>query len=648
MMLNNFIGGGQIFLHKIRMLRQVFSGSVTTAIIIGTVISIVAHSSSLARLDFDAIISFRKAMFLESSGDILKLLRKDDNIYIDVKTQNGIYASSINVKKVLNIPLLKKEDKKLQIILQDIFYMFIMIFVSSFMVIFVIWAKFGHFVKSEKKIRGGEMLTSTKVKSILKRLNLASHLNIGDMPLVKDSETKHFLVCGSTGSGKTNLIHNILKQVNNNNNPAMVIDTTGEMIAKYYNPARGDIIFNPLDARGTNWDFWKDCCFSYGSSSYDDIPDRLKKFSAILFHFKRSQGVINSDPFWDQAAEKLFNSIVTTLASYHNPSYKELYYMTNTAEIKELRALLGSTPAMRYLSDDGKGVASSVAAVLSTSSAPLSYLRDDEENFSLIEYFNGVAAGKKAWIFFSSPAHQRELLMPLIACLTELATSLLMEQGPNHQRRFWVVIDELASLGNLPAIDTLMSEGRKYGACVVAGLQSINQLYKNYGQFAGSTIFGQFATKFFFRTDEPVIAKMISNMCGIQILHQQKQNISFGANEFRDGQSYTEHQQRKHLVEYSDIASLKVGECFVLLPVPEVRLSKITVPISKVKSINKEFIVKAAKNIAYHKEENKQESKDDMNNNTIMAVATNEKIVEPKEPENTNIEVLNCKSKALI
>ena len=64
-----------------------------------------------------------------------------------------------------------------------------------------------------------------------------SDLYIGNMPLVKDSETRHFLVMGSTGSGKTNLMHNLLPQVKQKEQPAIVIDQTGEMIARYYKPA---------------------------------------------------------------------------------------------------------------------------------------------------------------------------------------------------------------------------------------------------------------------------------------------------------------------------------------------------------------------------------------------------------------------------
>ena len=100
--------------------------------------------------------------------------------------------------------------------------------------------------------------------------------------------------------------------------------------------------------------------------------------------------------------------------------------------------------------------------------------------------------------------------MPLIACLAELCFTQIMDIGINKERKIWTVIDELARLGHLPALSPIMSEGRKYGVCVIAALQSLNQLYDSYGQYAGSSIFGQFGTTFFFRnTDETLLYQII-------------------------------------------------------------------------------------------------------------------------------------------
>lgn len=112
------------------------------------------------------------------------------------------------------------------------------------------------------------------------------------------------------------------------------------------------------------------------------------------------------------------------------------------------------------------------------------------------------------------------------------------------------------------------------------------------GNYGGSSIFGQFGTSFFFRNTEPAIAKLFSDMYGTETLTRQQKNTSFGANTFRDGVSYSEHQQKQAVVELNDLASLQVGECFTLLPEPEVRLSKIQTPEDKAKDKNSGFIQK--------------------------------------------------------
>jgi hypothetical protein len=174
--------------------------------------------------------------------------------------------------------------------------------------------------------------------------------------------------------------------------------------------------------------------------------------------------------------------------------------------------------------------------------------------------------------------------------MAESAFSRLLDIGIKEDRRVWFVIDELSALGKLPSLPTLTAEGRKYGACLLCGLQSLNQLYSNYGQYEGSTIFGQFGTSFFFRNSEPLIAKTISSTAGRETIYRQQKNTSFGAHEFRDGVSYSEQQQQKDLIEYSDLAALAVGECFALLPEPEVRVVKLKIPEAKIAGKNEGFI----------------------------------------------------------
>lgn len=583
-MLNNFIGGGQVFLHKVRMLRQVMFITIFVSLISGILLVWATAGNKYSTINWDGAYTYFKAKTAVAFHPSLSAISigKKREAKVDAYSNGKLWkknavATSVIMNNRFSSAWQQAVDAVIAIGLQILYFA---IGVAS--LIMVVWSRFGRDLKEEKKKDDSScLLTAVQVRSKLKSLKKASDIYIGKMPLVKDSETKHILVTGSTGCGKTNLMHNLLPQVEAKEQPAIVIDQTGEIISKYYNPHRGDIIFNPFDNRSHAWDFWIDC----------QNHEELERFSNILFSFNRKKHGASSDPFWEKSAEIVFTSCYEYLVKTNNKSLDELNRFTGKESLNYLSKKLKGTPAERFLAINNSITASSILAVLATSTKPFSYLVDDTSfgRFSLKEYFAGVKAGKKGWLFLATKPSNRELTLPIISCLADLSLSLLMDIGINDQRRVWFVIDELAALGKLPALGGLMAEGRKYGACVLAGLQSLNQIYAHYGQHDGSTIFGQFGSKFFFRTDEPTIGKMISSMCGTETVTRQQKNTSFGANTYRDGQSYTEQEKSRNLVEYSDLTKLAVGECYVLLPEPEVRLSKIQVPEKNMSDKNPGF-----------------------------------------------------------
>lgn len=591
-MLNNYIGGGQVFLHKIRMFMQVFWRTVNVSMLIGVVVALILFVPQILREDLPAAISYRKAVLADGFDTAIAPLRASRSrsvTTIDAKTRHGVYARDIEPRKILSLKMFREVDQVVMGLIVNMLQFAAFATLAVFLLVFFVWNRFGKSIKDDKKIKGGQILTAAQVNVILKSLGMASWFKIGQMPLVKDAETRHFLICGATGSGKTNLIDNILPQIISRKQPAIVVDQTGEMIAKYYDPTRGDIIFNPLDSRSHHWDFWADC---FADNVNDGrINDRLEKFAKILFGFNRKGGS-NSDPFWENSAETVFTSCADYAFTKGRRSLTLLNSMLKEWSLEDLASSLKSSPASRYLGAANKITASSILSVMTTMTKPLNYLSECNNNktFSLNGHLKQIKEGSNAWLFLATSPSQRELTLPLIACLLELAVSLLMENGIQKEKKLWFILDELASLGRLPALNGLMSEGRKYGACVIAAMQSLNQLYNNYGQYAGSTIFGQFGTKFFFRNDEPQIARMITDLCGTELIHKQQKNTSFGANEFRDGVSYTEQEKQKPLVEYSDIASLNVGQCYALLPEPKARLAKIEIPESLQPRKNEEFV----------------------------------------------------------
>ena len=637
-MINNFISGGQVFLHKVRMFRQVIITTIFVSLIIGFCLTWTVSVKN-TKLDLDGAVTYAKAkLALKVHPALSAISIGKSKANVDAYSEGKLWKKRMLASSVISSNRFKSAWD------QAIVFTYSLIIKSltfGFLVgglVFLLWSKFGRDLKTEKKNKGtAVILTEKEVKAGLNSIGKISDFYVGSMPLVKDMETRHFLVTGLTGSGKTNLIHNLLLQVEKKKQAAIVIDQTGEMIAKYYNPKRGDIIFNPFDARGSDWDFWQDCS--------NEIE--LERFSKILIGFNRKASSAHSDPFWENAAMSIFNGCVESLRR-KNASMEEIVQLVCNADINDLKKILRGTEAGRFLGKNPTQTSESILSVLTANAKPLTYLAYGEDNmdadvkrFSIKEYFEKVKSNSDSWLFLATKPSNRSLTLPLIACMSELALSQLMEIGINKDRRVWVVMDELASLGKLPALSSLMSEGRKYGACVIAAMQSLNQLYEAYGQYSGSSIFGQFGTSFFFRNNEPAIAKMISSICGSEVITRQQKNTSFGANEFRDGVSYSEQIQKKALVEIEDLASLAVGECYTILPEPAARLSKIQTKEITVQDKHEAFIPKQEIQIL-----NEEEVTNDQE--IVDVFTTDEEETSNSEATSSHIKKDNNKKKQMI
>lgn len=498
-------------------------------------------------LDWQGFFSYRKAVLADSFDGIINGVRAgigntpNHITFVDAKTGSGILATNTDPRKIMRSSIFRTANSNGMSLIFKVLIWGVVITKLVFILIFFLWSKFGKDLKAEKTKEGAnKVLTAKEVARILRKDNVASDLKIGDMPLVKDMETMNFLVSGSIGSGKTNLMHNLLPQVNLRKEAAVIIDNTGEMIAKYYNPDRGDIIFNPFDGRSKNWDFWYDL-----HKSKD-----LEKFAEILIGFNSRKNSRAASDFWEQSAQSIFVAVTETLQKQKRFLVNDLYATLTKSDAKEMYYLLQGTDAAKY----------------------------------------SINEGGKNWLFLSTDPSARELTLPLNAALLEILISRMRRTRTAPENRIWIVIDELPSLGKLPGLSQLMQEGRKYGSCVLAGIQSTSQLYHHYGDADASSLIGLFKTKFAFSSDDSRMGDLYSKLCGTKITISQQKNTSFGANEFRDGISYNEKQDKLPLVSYEEFGKLGVGKCYVILPEKSVRVAKIQTPKAEVPNKNAWFM----------------------------------------------------------
>ncbi len=607
-MFDNSIRGGQIFWHQLTMFKQVAFRSLSMSLTAGLLVLAFLKVPELPKYDFPAFISYAKAQVADWWHYNKVVLHKDalnSIATIDAYDKKGLYYKNIRAHTILTHNRFKAEHHKvIELIISSLLIMFA-VSTSFLMIIFIIWSIFGKKAKATTLLRGGAILKAKEVASILGSKGGASHIRIGDMPLVKDSETKHILITGATGTGKTNLFHTILPQVRLKNQPALVIDQTGEMVERYYDKARGDIIFNPFDPRSHEWDFW---------SEIDKLP-RLNSLASSIFSNSKSL-----DAMWNNSSKQVFIDCVTVIKNEANdrnesPSIAELYKLISSTPLKEASQRLQGYASSSLLSPAGDRTAMSIRSNTIAFLNWLEYLPETNVNtqthanpkFTIKDWIADTARGEQnpnphrcphskqnqkrdnaindavnsRWLFITSSPEERTMMKPLQSLLLDLAVLSIQQLQPSKDRRFWIIADELASLKKLDILPQSLAELRKYGGCIMTALQSLNQLYEIYGQNNASTMFGQFGTKLMFRTSEPTIAKMISEMFGSIEYKEQQQNTSYGAHEHRDGISYTEQERRKALVTVDDLASLADLECFVELPEPSVRIARIKMPIVK-------------------------------------------------------------------
>ncbi len=377
----------------------------------------------------------------------------------------------------------------------------------------------------------------------------------------KRLEASHILLMGDTGAGKSVAIRQILRQVQKRGEAAIVYDPAMDFVGEFYDPKRGDLILNPLDARSPYW------CLD------DEIlrPEDATAIAAALLPEKEYEKA-----FFTDAPRRVLAHLLR-----RKPHVRDLLrWMSDPEEIEyrvkgtPLAALLDpGAPAQRA------GVLSSLNMIADSLELLPQYAEPKDPRFATSDWHED----RTRWVFLTSSSGYREKLLPLHSVWLDLF--ILRTMGYSKDRTpVWFVLDELASLNKLPKLHTAVTENRKYGNPVVLGFQGRSQLEKRYGQDA-EVMLSQPATKVFFKTSEPRAAKWISEAIGEIEVERLKESRSMGL--LRSKKSYTMEIATKPLIMASEIAGLAPLRAFIK---QENRVVPVRFQLAKKRKKQPEFI----------------------------------------------------------
>ena len=353
-------------------------------------------------------------------------------------------------------------------------------------------------------------------------------------------EASHLLLMGDTGSGKSSAIRQLLRQVEDRGDSAIVYDPAMDFLGEFYRPGRGDLILNPLDQRCPYW----------GLGDEIDRPETATTIAAAMLPEKDYEKA-----FFTDAPRRVLAHLLR-----RKPHPRETLRMM--ADPESIEAAVKGTPLAALLDPGAPAQRAGVLSSLNMVADSLELLPEWEHarrTFATAEWYTE----RKRWVFLTSSAAYRQKVLALHSAWLDLFILRMMGHCEDQAAKpVWFVLDELASLNKLPQLHTAVTENRKYGNPVVMGLQGRSQMEKRYGQDAEAMI-SQPATKVFLKTSEPRAAKWISEAIGEIEVERLKESRSMGL--LRSKKSFSMEIATKPLIMASEITGLPPLSGFIKL-----------------------------------------------------------------------------------
>jgi len=285
-------------------------------------------------------------------------------------------------------------------------------------------------------------------------------ITLAGIPVAAEDETKHFKFIGTTGTGKSTAIREMLSAALARGDRAVIADPDGGYLSHFYSADRGDVILNPFDPDSVKWNL-------LGEITNDYDVDQLAR-SLI----PDSGG---SDRIWSGYARTFFTAVVQQVIAGRVTDDGEIYRLVTKGTLQEFKLLLAGTVAGPFLEDANDKMFGSVRAVTSSAIGALKYtIQQRATPFSVRGWVRQGAAvkngGRGGVLFMPYKAGEIAALRSSISAWMRIAIFEAMDRGEGDQR-LWFVVDELDALGAIDGLKDALARLRKFGGRCILGLK---------------------------------------------------------------------------------------------------------------------------------------------------------------------------------
>lgn len=416
-------------------------------------------------------------------------------------------------------------------------------------------------MQSEKVFQGNEILTSVPIRDPEARFALVGANAAGQgvqWPLGMDQLSKHLLLLGGIGTGKSNAFYHLIKQLRNQmgtRDVMIIFDTKGDYYQRFYRP--GDIVIgNDTRARGPggpdHWNLFREV----------DVDDRLEENVMEITKTLFSEQIERAhQPFFPNAAKDLLMALMLHVirtdkcAPLRNNA--GLRSLLDGFSVNAMLRILAAHPDLAalqsYIADPLSGQTLGVVAELQQ--AVRSILVGNFKRPGTLSMRRIVRSKGAQVVFVEYDLGIGAMLTPIYRLLFDLAIKEALCRTTDEGNVFFI-IDEFRLLPQLSHVDDGVNFGRSLGAKFIVGLQNVDQVYDAYGQDRANSILSGFGTTVCFRLNDNTSRNYVKNLFG-------RNTRVFTFESAVRNRGVVEQLNDAYVVEDWDVTRLRTGEALV-------------------------------------------------------------------------------------
>lgn len=345
--------------------------------------------------------------------------------------------------------------------------------------------------QEEKIVVRGRTLTSREDAQDLQRRQEHGGVPWGGVTLPITNALTHFLLLGTTRSGKTVnmrlLMQAVLPHLNGNGDlagRALLYDPKTEFVPLLtaMGVPESDIrIMHPFDSRCWAWDLAADI----------ETPTDATNLAAVFIPEPKGK----EDSFFVDAPRDILASVLIAIHLTRGKNWTLRDLLLVFRDRQRVAELIALTPATRKVLDlysiDERTLGNIIATLRKDLARyePIAACWEQAGNrrLSLNEW-----ASSRTILVLGNDDSAREQIHVVNRCIVQRGTEMLLARKQSVPRdRSWLVFDEAREMGRLSGLHHVMVRGAGCGIHVVLGCQSVQGMMDVYGENVAMEILGQ-------------------------------------------------------------------------------------------------------------------------------------------------------------